>query len=162
MRRAFTTAGLSIFLSGMMFAQAPSGPPATGGTAPDPATRIADQVSRLTTLLDLTPAQATQETSILTAAQSATSSLQTTLDTDRTSLQTAIQSNTTATIEQLSAAIGTISGQILAIRSKADAAFYALLTAAQQAKLATIGGPGGLGGGRGGPGAPGGGRGPRP
>jgi Spy/CpxP family protein refolding chaperone len=102
----------------------------------------------------LTAAQAAQATSIFTAAQSASATLETTLDTDRTNLQAAVKSNTTATIDQLAAAIGTLDGQLLDIRSKADAAFYAILTAAQQTKLGTIGGPGGFGGGPG--------RGPRP
>jgi hypothetical protein len=154
------TAAISLLLAGAALAQPPFNPRNSTGSAPDPATQIADQVARLTTLLDLTTAQATQATSILTAAQTTTATLQTTLATDQTSLQTAITSNATATIDQLSAAIGTIEGQILDIRSKAEAAFYAILTATQQTKVTTLGGAGLLGGGPGGPGGPGG-RGPR-
>jgi Spy/CpxP family protein refolding chaperone len=119
-------------------------------------------VTRLTTLLDLTPSQAGQVSSILTAQQSATSALQTTLKADYTSLQTAITTNATGTIDQVAASIGTLNGQSLAIRSKAEAAIYPLLTATQQAKVTTVGGLGSLMGGPGGPGGPGGGRGPRP
>jgi Spy/CpxP family protein refolding chaperone len=112
--------------------------------------------------VDLTPSQAGQVSSILTAQQSATSALQTTLKADYTSLQTAITTNATGTIDQVAASIGTLNGQSLAIRSKAEAAIYPLLTATQQAKVATVGGLGSLMGGPGGPGGPGGGRGPRP
>jgi Spy/CpxP family protein refolding chaperone len=159
MKDTFTAALLSVLFGSMMFAQGPPRPRVDGGTPPDPATRIANQVTRLTTLLDLTTAQASQVTSILTAEQSSISALQTTLNTTNTSLQTAIESNATGTIDQLAATFGMLNGQTLAIRSKAEAAIYALLTAVQQTKLATIGGLGALGGG---PGGPGGGRGPRP
>jgi Spy/CpxP family protein refolding chaperone len=120
------------------------------------ATRIANQVARLTTLLDLTTAQAAQITTLLTSEQSSSSALQTTLQTDHASLDTAIENNATATIDQLTSAVGTLNGQLLSIRSKTQAAIYALLNSTQQAKLATIGGIGALEGGPGGPG-----RGPR-
>jgi hypothetical protein len=45
------------------------------------------------------------------------------------------QSNTTSTIDQLSSAIGSLYGQIVDIQNKADAAFYATLTSAQQTTL---------------------------
>jgi Spy/CpxP family protein refolding chaperone len=114
---------------------------------------IANRVSRLTTTLSLTASQAAQATSIFTSAQTSLSTLQTTLDGYRTSLQTAVKSNSTATIDSVSSAIGTTFGQITAIQNRADAAFYAILTADQQAKLTA-----GSGFGFGGPG----GRGPRP
>jgi Spy/CpxP family protein refolding chaperone len=113
---------------------------------------VQNQVARLTTLLSLTPAQASQATTIFTNAATAISTLQTTLSTDRDSLQTAIKSNATANIDQLSATIGTLTGQITSVQSKADAAFYAILTTDQQAKLDQLGGFGfGFGPGRGGP-----------
>jgi Spy/CpxP family protein refolding chaperone len=150
MKRIFKTVVLTAFAAGLTFAQGQF------------ATRIDNQVARLTTLLDLTTAQAAQATSIFTAAQTASTTLQTTLDTDRTNLQAAITSNNTATIDQLSAAIGTIQGQLLDIGSKANAAFYAILTSTQQTKLGSIDhGPGFGGPGFAGPGGPGG-RGPRP
>jgi len=160
MKRLITTAVIPFLIAGALLAQRPFSPRAgSGGTPPDPATRIANQVARLTTLLDLTTAQAAQATTILTNAESAVSGLQTTLSTDQTALESAIKANATSTIDQLSAAIGTIDGQILDARSKAEASLYAILTAAQQAKVDTMGGPRLLGGG--GPGGPGG-RGPRP
>ena len=155
MNKIFKTVVLTAISAGLVFGQGPFGPRNDFGGGPgvasDPATQIARQVARLTTLLDLTTAQATQATSIFTAAQAAAAPLQTTLDTDQTNLQAAIKSNTTATIDQLAAAIGTIEGQLLDIRAKADAAFYAILTTAQQTKLGSIDDFGGGGRGPGGP-----------
>ena len=147
-----------VLLSGAAFAQ-PFGT-LTSSTPPDPATMVAHRVARLTQLLSLTTAQAAQATTIFTNAQTAITPLQTTLDTDFQSMQAAVKSNATATIDQLATAIGTIQGQITAIQNKADAAFYAILTADQQTRFSSAGpGPGGPRGGfgpnvlrRGGPG----------
>ncbi len=143
---------LATLLAATMMAQR-LGPRNGGGTPPDPATMAQHQVERLTTLLNLTTAQASQATSIFTNAATSGAALQTTLGTDRTSLQTAIKSNAATTIDQLSTAIGTLQGQILSIQSKADAAFYAILTSDQQTKLDSLGGfgRGGFGPGPGGP-----------
>jgi Spy/CpxP family protein refolding chaperone len=128
------------------FAQGPFGV-MTQGAPPDPATIVANKVTRLTSLLTLTTAQAAQATSIFTAAQNSITPLETNLNGYWTSLQTAVKSNATATIDTLSASIGSVTGQITAIQNKADAAFYAILTADQQAILNTSG----PGFGRGGP-----------
>ena len=143
---------LATLLAATMMAQR-LGPRNGGGTPPDPATMAQHQVERLTTLLNLTTAQASQATSIFTNAATSGAALQTTLGTDRTSLQTAIKSNAATTIDQLSTAIGTLQGQVLSIQSKADAAFYAILTSDQQTKLDSLGGfgRGGFGPGPGGP-----------
>jgi len=132
----------------------------TTPTAPDPATRIQNRVSRLATLLNLTQDQQTKAIAIFTSAETAAQALQTSAQTARTSLQAAIRTNDTATIDQLSTTLGTLSGQMTAIRSKADAAFYALLSVDQQAKFDTLHqggfeGPGGPGHGHGGPGGSG-------
>lgn len=113
---------------------------------------VQDQVTRLTTLLSLTTAQATQATTIFTNAANAVTPIQTTLNSNRQSLQTAIEGNATATIDQLSTTIGGLMGQVTAIQSKAQAAFYAILTSDQQNKLNQLG-PNGMGPGMG-PGGP--------
>lgn len=151
MKAFIRTTALAAIFAGLTFAQGPLRPRGSGGTPPDPATMIAHQVERLTTLLDLTSAQASQITTILTNAQSASSSIRASLDTNHTSLETAVTSNNTATIDQVTAAIGMLQGQLLGVHSKAEAAVYALLTSTQQTKLSTLGGVGLLGGG-GGPG----------
>lgn len=137
-----------------LFAQRPFGT-LTSATPPDPATIVANQVARLTSLLTLTTAQQTQATTIFTNAMNAVTPLQTTINTDRTSLQTAVKNNDTATIDQMASAIGTAQGQIISIQNKADASFYAILTTDQQTKLGQTHFFGGLGFGRGrGPGGP--------
>src|SRR5258706_1686680 len=143
---------LATLLAAAMMAQR-LGPRNGGGTPPDPATMAQHQVERLTTLLNLTTAQASQATTIFTNAATTSAALQTTLGTDRTSLQAAIKSNAATTIDQLSTAIGTLQCQVLSIQSKADAAFYAILTSDQQTKLDSLGGfgRGGFGPGPGGP-----------
>ena len=128
-------------LAGVLMAQGP-GPrkPRTSATPPDPATIAQRQVRRLTRLLALTPAQVTQATTIFTNSLTATGPLETTLRNDRQSLQTAISTNALSVIDQVSQNIGTLTGQILSIESKANAAFYAILTADQQAQFTKFGG----------------------
>jgi Spy/CpxP family protein refolding chaperone len=131
----------SLFLlSVAAFAQGP-------GTGPNPA----DLVSRLTKLLDLTASQQTQATTIFTNELTAIAPIQTEVMTAHTSLTAAVKSNSTTTIDTLSAQLGTYNGQITDIQSKAQAAFYAILTASQQTKYDAMGG--GFGGPGGGPGA---------
>jgi Spy/CpxP family protein refolding chaperone len=146
---------------GAMLAQEPGGI-LTSHTAPDPATMVANKVARLTSLLTLTTSQAAQATTIFTNEASAVSPLETNLTTAWTNMQAAVKSNAASTIDSLAAQIGTLTGQIAAIRNKADAAFYAILTTDQQTKLNSSrgfggrGGPGGRGlGGGFGPGRPG-------
>ena len=142
---------VTILLTSAMMAQTPFGV-LTSPTAPDPATEIADHVARLTRLLTLTTAQAAQATTIFTNALAAVTPLETTLNTDYTSIETAVKSNATSTIDSLSASIGTLTGQIVDLQNKADAAFYAILTSAQQTTLNSSGGFGGHGdSGHGGP-----------
>ena len=152
MRTILRSTALAALLSGAIMAQ-PFGD-LTAHTPPDPATMVANKVARLTSLLTLTPAQATQAATIFTNAQTAITPLQTNLSTYRTTLQAAVKSNSTAIIDTTSASIGTATGQITAIQNKADAAFYAILTTAQQTTLSSA--HGGMGGGHGGPGGPGG------
>ena len=136
-------------LAGSLMAQRP-GP--RGGAPPDPATMVQNQVAHLTALLTLTPAQVTQATTIFTNAMTASSSLQSTMDADRQSLESAISSSSISVIDQVSQNIGIVNGQLTAIRAKAEAAFYAILTPAQKTTLTAAGGLGGPGGrGPGGP-----------
>jgi Spy/CpxP family protein refolding chaperone len=124
-----------LLLTASAFAQGPGNPPNPAG-----------QLARLTTLLNLTAAQQTQATAIFTSEQAAVAPIQTEVQTAHTSLTAAVKSNQTATIDTLATQLGTYEGQLAAIRSKAQAAFYALLTADQQAKYDSLHGPGGPGG----------------
>jgi hypothetical protein len=96
---------------------------------------IQRRVQRLTTILSLTDAQASQATSIFTNAHAAAAPLQTSISDARKSMRTAVKANDTGTISTAAANIGNLTGQMLAIHSKAEAAFYAILTPEQQAKF---------------------------
>jgi len=150
MKTLSKTTLLAALLAGGAFAQGPFGV-MTSSTPPDPATMVQNQVTRLTSLLGLTTAQASQATTIFTNAANAITPLETALNGYWTSMQTAVKSNATATINSLSTSIGTATGQITAIQNLADAAFYAILTTDQQNTLNSSGGPG-PGPGPGGPG----------
>jgi Spy/CpxP family protein refolding chaperone len=138
-----------LLISTAMFAQRP---PHEGGPRADM------RVATMTTLLSLSTGQQAQATSLFANARTASKDIQTNMRTAQTSLSAAIKKNDVAQIDALTAQIGTLHAQSLAIQSKAEAAFYATLTADQQAKYDTL-----HRGGFGGPGGPGGNmRGPRP
>jgi Spy/CpxP family protein refolding chaperone len=151
---------IAAIMAGLTFGQSSGSTPPS---PPDPATMVQMRVAMLTSLLGLTDAQQTQATTIFTNAVTAAQAVQINEHTARQSLLTAIQSNDTASIDTLSQTIGGLVGQVIGINAKANAAFYAILTADQQTKYNTLppgfgmgpGGPGGLGG-PGGPGGPGG------
>lgn len=130
------------------------------GTAPTPATRAQMRVNRLAAQLTLTDAQKSTALSIFTSAYSNAVTPQTNLETARTSLATAVKANNTATIDQLSTQIGTLTAQLTSLNAKADAAFYAILTADQKTLYDAHPG-GGRGPGGSGMGGPGGGMGMR-
>src|SRR6202453_2717502 len=80
-------------------------------TPPAPAQIVANQVARLTKLLDLTSTQQASATTIFTTEQTALSTLRTSMHTARTALQTAIKSGDTATIGTEATQIGVLNGQ---------------------------------------------------
>ena len=99
------------------------------------------------------PAQQASATKIFTDSITAGETVRTNLQTNRQSLADAVKMNNSATIDQLALTLGSLEGQLISINSKAEAAFYAILTPDQQTKYDALphGGPGG------GPGGPGGG-----
>jgi Spy/CpxP family protein refolding chaperone len=121
-----------LFVAVSAFAQGPGNPPSP-----------ANLVARLTTLLTLTTAQQAQATTIFTNEQTAVTAVRSQVKTDRTTLAAAVKSNDTATIDVTSAQLGVFEGQILDAQSKAQAAFYAILTADQQTKYNSLHGMGG-------------------
>ena len=108
------------------------------GPPPDPQARVEMRVNRLAAVLNLTDAQKAQAVSIFSNAQNTCLDIHANLLTVRQSLADAIKRNDTGAIETLAAQAGTLHGQLLAIQSKADAAFYAMLNADQQAKYETM------------------------
>lgn len=109
------------------------------------------RISFLTTLLTLTTAQQQQATTIFTNAATAAMPVRTSMKAAREALQTAITSNDTATIDTTATTIGTLTAQLTSIEATANAAFYQILTAAQQTKFTQFEsqGHGGFGGGMG-------------
>jgi Spy/CpxP family protein refolding chaperone len=130
-----------------VLAQTPPKPP----SAADMAKR---QVKTLNTLLNLTSAQQQQATTIYTNAAQARQTIMENGKGNHDTLRTAIKNNDSATIDQISNTMAQNTAQLTSIKAKADAAFYQILTADQQAKLSDLesehigpldepGGPGG-------------------
>ena len=86
----------------------------------------------------LTTGQATQATTIFTTALNSLPAIETQIDDAQTAMATAIK-EATATITTQANTIGILEGQAIAIKAKADAAFYLLLTADQKTKLDSLG-----------------------
>lgn len=94
-----------------------------------------NRVNFLTGYLSLTDAQKTQATTIFDAARAASETARGQLTSARDALTAGIKAGQTdAQLDQLAAAVGTIEGQLTAIQAKAQAKFYALLTAEQKTK----------------------------
>jgi Spy/CpxP family protein refolding chaperone len=164
MRLTTVLVGIAL-VGGLTFAQGQgpgrqrgSGTPPGGANqerpAMDPARGIEMRVTMLTRFLELTPDQVPQATTIFTNAATASQTLRTASSENRTVLRGAIKANNFPAIDQAANALGIASGQLMAIDAKAEAAFYAILTADQKAKFDQRGGMG-FGGG-GGPMGPGG------
>ena len=145
--RILVAIGLSAVL---VLAQRPR-PLDASGTPPDPQTMAQMRVNRLATLLSLTDAQKATALTIFTNATTASEGIQSTLRSARESLADAVKKNP-GLIDGLASQIGIYEGQLIAIDSKAEAAFYAILTPDQQTKYDNM--PGGGPGGRMGPGGP--------
>ena len=118
---------------------------AQSSNPPDPQSMIQMRVSFMTAQLKLTDTQKASATTIFTDSYTAGQTAQTSLQTNRQSLSAAVKKNDTAAIDSLAAVTGTLVGQLTAINSKADAAFYAILTTDQKAAYDAMphGGPGG-------------------
>ena len=102
--------------------------------SPAPAAVRAHVGKRLMQTLDLSADQKQQAKTILQGVRQQAQPLTQQLRQDRQSLTAAIQAGDSAKIQQLSTAVGTLQGQVLAIRSAGRAQFYALLTPDQKAK----------------------------
>lgn len=104
-------------------------------TAGNPVNFVQRRVNFLTTFLSLTTAQQQQATTIFTNAATAQTSIHSSMATAHQTLKTAVKANDTAAIEQAATTIGNLTAQTTANQAKADAAFYQILTPAQQTKL---------------------------
>jgi Spy/CpxP family protein refolding chaperone len=141
MKKLIQLFAVGLALAAMAFAQRPGrglgfGPGVGAGdpAAVDSATMIERRVARLAKLLDLTEAQKISATQIFTDAAAAAKEARTGAEAAREAIAAAIKTNNTVAIETNAATLGTIHGKTIAIESKAQAAFYALLTADQKTK----------------------------
>ncbi len=151
--KSFTSLALVVLMAAAAVAQQ------TPRTPPTPAEIAAHRVAFLTSLLTLTSAQQAQATTIFTNAATQEQSLRDSMKTAHEALQTAVKANNAAGIDSAANTIGNLTTQSISTQSKADAAFYAILTPDQQTKLnASHHGRGGFGPGPGGMGMMGGGR----
>ena len=89
-------------------------------------------VQMLTAKLGLSAEQQAQATTIFANARASEATVHASLKTAHQGLSDAIKANNTVSIEQLSATIGTLSAQSSQIHSKAQAAFYQILTPEQR------------------------------
>lgn len=126
----------------------------TTRTPPTPAKIAADQVARLTKLLDLNTMQQTEAAEYFTAEQTTLVSVRTAMHTARTALQADIKSGNTTDITTQAATIGSLTTKEVEAQATAAAQFIAILSPDQLTKYESLGPLGG------GPGVPGGGPGP--
>jgi hypothetical protein len=144
--RFFTATALMAVIPMLANAQ-----PATH-TPPTPAQMVANQVARLTKLLDLTSTQQTSATEYFTTEETALSTIRTSMHTARTALQADIKSGNKTDIANQAKTIGSLTEQEVEAQATADAEFYAILNQDQQSKYESLG----VRGGPAGPGGPGG------
>jgi len=117
----------------------------------DPAKMVEARVAMLAQTLNLTEAQKSQAQKIFSDAQAAAERFREEMQVARQELQTAIKANDLASIERNAREIGTAMGEMTIIDARAQAAFYALLTAEQRTKYDQMPargfgmGPGGMG-----------------
>lgn len=111
------------------------GPGPRGDRGPGGPHSSTGRLDYLAGYLGLSDAQKQQAAAIFAAADTASQTLSGSLTSAREALNSAVKANASdAELDRLSAAVGTIDGQLTAVRSKASAKFYALLTAEQKAK----------------------------
>lgn len=131
-----------LLASGMLLAQETTiqGFAINSGKAgpPDPATIAQHRVEMLTKILSLTSDQQKQALTVFTEAEISVSSIHDNMKSAHDTLATAVKNNDENGINQASATIGNLTGQMTAAEAKANATLYATLTPDQQAKFDQI------------------------
>ena len=136
-------AGMAALASGMMFAQAPAPPAQPESPAQRWQQRRGRMFDRMATKLNLTDDQKQQARSIMQSARESAQPITQQLKQNRQALRDAVKAGKSdADIDQLAASTGTLMGQATAIRTKAFAKVYALLTPEQRTKADQLGGHG--------------------
>ncbi|HUJ22074.1 MAG TPA: Spy/CpxP family protein refolding chaperone [Bryobacteraceae bacterium] len=143
MKKLIATFALSSMLvTPLVLAQSP-------GKGHNAANMVQHRVNFLTTVLSLTTAQQQQATTIFTTAATAHAAVSSGWKAAHQALNTAVKNNDSAGIEQAATTIGSLTAQRTGNDAKAEAAFYQILTADQQAKWSQLGGGFGHGAGMG-------------
>jgi len=125
--------GAAALAAGMLLAQAPAPPDQSQPPAGQHQMRQARMFDRLVSTLNLTDDQQQQVKSILQSAHQSSRPIAQQLRQDRQSLRAAIQAGKPdADLNQISGDIGSLTGQLTAMRSKTFAKIYALLTPDQR------------------------------
>ncbi len=110
----------------------------------------ANRLDFLAGYLTLTDAQKAQAKTIFDAADTAATTARGSLTAAHDALEAAVKANRAdAELDRLAAAVGVVQGQLAAIHAKAEAKFYALLTAEQKTKYDAFETRDGAGGGPG-------------
>ena len=122
-------AGTAALASGMMFAQAPAPPAQPQSPAQRWQQRRGRMFDRMAVRLNLTDAQKEQARAIMQSARQSARPIAQQLKQNRLALHDAIKAGKPdADTDQLAATSGSLMGQATAIRTKAFAKIYALLT----------------------------------
>jgi Spy/CpxP family protein refolding chaperone len=102
---------------------------------PKTAAKQAKYIGFLSALLSLTTAQQQSAATIFSAALASKTALRPQMKAAHDALSEAVKSNNPTSINQASAAIGALGAQRRALGAQANASFFQILTAAQQASL---------------------------
>lgn len=127
MNRTSRLLAAALAAGALSFAQPPQ-----GGAPPDPQQRVQMRVASLAARLTLTEDQKARATEIFTQSTAAGENARTSMREAQMALRDAIRSNDTSTIDRAAVTSGALQGQMMAIEAKAEASFYALLTAQQK------------------------------
>ena len=136
-RNLMTIFAVGAFAAGMAFAQTATTPTAADPSAPAKAASFKARLQRrMMQALNLTADQKSQAKAIRQTTKQQAQPLAQQLKQQRQALTAAVEAGDSSKIQQLSTQVGTLQGQVLAVRSAGMAQFYALLTPDQKAKAA--------------------------
>jgi Spy/CpxP family protein refolding chaperone len=133
-RRFIPFAAAAALAAGLAFAQAPAASPAHPRSGRGHASRMAEFHQRMMSELNLTDAQKAQAKTIFQGEREKAKPLVEQLRQDRQAMREAVKTNDTARIHSLAAKEGKTRGELSALRSEAQAKFYATLTPEQRTK----------------------------
>ncbi len=136
--RLIKYAATAAMAAGMVFAQTATQPGQSGAATPAPGQHAVKPRAafhrRMMQALNLTPAQQQQAKAIFQQAHQNAQPIVQQLRQNRQAMAAAVKSNDVAQIQSLSSQLGTLQGQVTAIRAESMAKFYSTLTPDQRTK----------------------------